>query len=718
MSDNLTFGMRLTYEGSAANAGLKETRARVDEVKKSTDGLSASTQHTAQQTQNYWKEQQQAANASAAAWLKGNAAADAAADKAWALGHGYKEVGGQIVKSSRDAAKGVEEIGFATARAKQEFIVAGRELASGNFSRMPGTLSIIAQGLSGPVLAGLGVVAAAAAAGAVVWESYGGSINKVREELNKLQGDLGLKTTPDLNKMFAELEKRIKEKRTEAASGGWGWRKDAEEAAMLEVELRKIGRQIDANKRFEEAQGNAGGVASKLAASAATAKRRDTEDQIRLLQIYHDKQKAGSLAEIDSLSKIQELKKSLEPKKAKADPNDAAVLSLQNEQFSKQVALMGVSAEQIKVYELAMKGATKAQILDAQASADAIAPLNAELDARKKLQKQVEASAKASTAAQKESAAVIDRASTASAEYVNQLQFENSLLGKNALEVQQLTEKRRIDLALEKELLALRGNDKLNKDPAAYQAAVTGATQAAAAAKAGAEIEIEARARVTRSWEYGSSEAIRKYDEQVRNSAAQAESLYSKAFKGAEDAVTKFAMTGKLSVRDFAQTVIEEVWRINVSRPMVSAGAGMLSDLFGGMFGGAATGMAGFSSAQMAGPVMAGARASGGNVDPNSFYQVNEKGPELLSSGGNDYLMMGGRGGFVTPLTTAKSGSGSATNSTPPNVIVQVINSGQPVKAKQQGAPQFNGRDWILGVVLEAADSDPGFRNAMGIGAH
>ena len=44
-----------------------------------------------------------------------------------------------------------------------------------------------------------------------------------------------------------------------------------------------------------------------------------------------------------------------------------------------------------------------------------------------------------------------------------------------------------------------------------------------------------------------------------------------------------------------------------------------------------------------------GARALGGPVSAGGIYQVNEKGPELLTVGGKDFLMMGQNGGMVTP---------------------------------------------------------------------
>lgn len=49
------------------------------------------------------------------------------------------------------------------------------------------------------------------------------------------------------------------------------------------------------------------------------------------------------------------------------------------------------------------------------------------------------------------------------------------------------------------------------------------------------------------------------------------------------------------------------------------------------------------------GAIFGGGKASGGRVDAGAMYRVNENGPELLTVGGRDYLMMGGQGGSVTP---------------------------------------------------------------------
>ncbi len=59
---------------------------------------------------------------------------------------------------------------------------------------------------------------------------------------------------------------------------------------------------------------------------------------------------------------------------------------------------------------------------------------------------------------------------------------------------------------------------------------------------------------------------------------------------------------------------------------------------------------------------MALPKAGGGDVSPYSMQRVNELGPELLSIGSHDYLMMGGRGGKVTSNNRIKNHGGHETN--------------------------------------------------------
>lgn len=99
---------------------------------------------------------------------------------------------------------------------------------------------------------------------------------------------------------------------------------------------------------------------------------------------------------------------------------------------------------------------------------------------------------------------------------------------------------------------------------------------------------------------------------------------------------------------------------------------GSKSGEVGGLLGGLVSGIAGWLSGSASSPAVGGnalgsfdgmtvvswggVRASGGPTLPGSLYRVNERGPELYTKGHDTFLMEGGSGGYVTPLS---SGMGS-----------------------------------------------------------
>lgn len=553
-----------------------------------------------------------------------------------------------------------------------------------------------------------------------------------------------------LNDEIARAENRVNFLLSEIKNFGVD-NKPALESAQAELAgLKDQKKAVDDVAEAKKKSNEANNAAISLHDQAAKALGKDEAKQRDMIKLAAEYELAMSKAGISAAetAKINEsfLTKSAQilgdPEKAskKGVGSRSEALRKEGESIKAHIAVLGaqegaeakLTESQKKLVEMAAnykkeltaqdEALQQANIaLYAQAAGEELAAVAEKESAKAKAE-----AAKTVAAAQSESAKAIDKATTSSAEYIKQLQFENSLLGLSALEVRKRTDARRIDLELEKELMALRNNDKFKSrdtNPevdSAYQAAVKSAQDAAAATKAGAEIEIEARDRVTRSWEYGSSEAIRKYNDQVSNSAAQAEALYSKAFKGAEDAITKFAMTGKLSVRGLADTILSEYYRIKVAQPLVKAGSGLLDSLFGSLFGSSPdpTYKAGFSAEQLAGPIMASATGnvvSGPGISAHSNSIVNKptifpfaRGMGLMGEAGPEAIMPLAR--INGKLGVQAQGGGA------PNVIVNVVNqSGQNVNAKQQGEPQFDGRDWVLGIVLEAADSNPSFRGAMGM---
>lgn len=358
--------------------------------------------------------------------------------------------------------------------------------------------------------------------------------------------------------------------------------------------------------------------------------------------------------------------------KSKVDQNETTLASMQSELFRKQMEEMGVSAEQTKVYELAMKGATRAQIEEAQAIADSIAPIKAKLEAEKQAKKQIEDFAKGST-------------------LVSGMKkdFEIDLAKKNRTLNDAMTsaaDKQHADNLDGVSSRTARLRDELEKSNLTQEAQLhllNAINQAESDQRKGLE---ELRLQVDKnnaSWEYGANVALRNYLDEISNVAKQSEGLFSRAFKGMEDSLVNFVKTGKLDFKSLADSIITDLIRMQIQKsimqPMMSAGGDWLSTILPAFIGGVTGGgtSAQVSSAPVSqyslssGGSSIGMRASGGPVDKNSLYQVNERGPELLNMNGNDYLMMGGQGGFVKPLGAPVQGA-SQQNSGAITVMVNV----------------------------------------------
>lgn len=204
-------------------------------------------------------------------------------------------------------------------------------------------------------------------------------------------------------------------------------------------------------------------------------------------------------------------------------------------------------------------------------------------------------------------------------------------------------------------------------------------------------------------WTKGATSAWENYLDSAKDIAGQTKSLFTNAFSSMEDAIVNFATTGKLSFSDFAKSVIADMARIAARQ----ASTGLLSSgisAFGNLFGGSTSSTAGSAASDYTGSAfssyVAGARATGGGVSPNSLYQVNELGPELYSQGGKSYLMTGANGGSVTPLTSGASASmASSGGSSPVSVSIKIASDGTTDVASNQAGLSSFGAD--VGAFIE-----------------
>ena len=127
--------------------------------------------------------------------------------------------------------------------------------------------------------------------------------------------------------------------------------------------------------------------------------------------------------------------------------------------------------------------------------------------------------------------------------------------------------------------------------------------------------------------------------------------LFSDLMSGAKSAKEAFG--------DFIDSILQGISNLvaqQLTQSLFSIGStngsggfgGFLMNFIGGLFG--------------------GGRAIGGGVNKGMFYEVNEKGPELLSIAGKDFLMMGNQSGTITPNHMLAGKSGGNTNNITINV--------------------------------------------------
>jgi hypothetical protein len=191
-------------------------------------------------------------------------------------------------------------------------------------------------------------------------------------------------------------------------------------------------------------------------------------------------------------------------------------------------------------------------------------------------------------------------------------------------------------------------------------------------------------------WE-GMKSGIRDYADEAKNLGDQFKDMTVNTMQQMEQALTNFVMTGKLNFKDLANSIIQDLIRIQM-RQAVSGIFSYLTSAVGSAMGSPSEISYTPSQIEMANLP---ARAAGGPVSGGQSYLVGERGPEIFTPNSS---------GGITP-NNALGGN--------VNLKVEIINAtGQPQKAKD-GGTKFDGAGMVKTIILEAMDTDPGFRWAM-----
>jgi len=175
---------------------------------------------------------------------------------------------------------------------------------------------------------------------------------------------------------------------------------------------------------------------------------------------------------------------------------------------------------------------------------------------------------------------------------------------------------------LEKEILRLKRDDKLITEE-----------QIDLYRQAGqARIEAdEANIRAQHTFQAGWSKAYNNFAERASDSAALGAEAFNSMTRNMESALDTFVRTGKLSFKDFAASVIQDLLMIQLK----AQATGLFSSLFGGMFGGGDGGGIGLFSSSTdfanGGGIMGFLGFANGGEPPVGVPSiVGERGPELF----------------------------------------------------------------------------------------
>lgn len=261
------------------------------------------------------------------------------------------------------------------------------------------------------------------------------------------------------------------------------------------------------------------------------------------------------------------------------------------------------------------------------------------------------------------------------------IELERSLIGATTQDVERLTYARRIDLQVRNATRFADGTLRVPQNVAdAYESA-------GEALKRARETQTVRDAADRGDWLVGARKGLAEYQRTAENVAGSVERSFQNAAQGMEDAWVSMVQTGKLNFSSLANSVVADIARMQFkawASPIMNALGSAISNYFSG--GSSASTSAQYSLSGSGGNLdmmgggqgisFGGGRAGGGPVSGGMLYEVNEKGPELLTSGGRTFLMMGSTGGTVTP---ASSGSGSSPG--PQTIRVEIHNDGTPQEA-------------------------------------
>ncbi|OBU53854.1 phage tail tape measure protein [Stenotrophomonas maltophilia] len=215
-------------------------------------------------------------------------------------------------------------------------------------------------------------------------------------------------------------------------------------------------------------------------------------------------------------------------------------------------------------------------------------------------------------------------------------------------------------------------------------------------------------------WRNGSRAAFDDYAADARNIAGLTQDALTNAFQGAEDALVQFAMTGKISFRELANSIIADLARIAAKQAVTG-----LANMFGSFWGGGVSSAGNAAVTNGTQQINAGLLANIGRNAKGNVYSS----PSLSAYSGDVYnspqlfAFAKGAGVFgeagpeaIMPLKRGPDGRlGVSSSGSAQGVVVEINNySGNRVEQREEKQTQPDGsvlRRMIIDIAAESLDN-------------
>lgn len=271
------------------------------------------------------------------------------------------------------------------------------------------------------------------------------------------------------------------------------------------------------------------------------------------------------------------------------------------------------------------------------------------------------------------------------------LEFQNSLVGKSAQEIEVANLAHANQLGLQKQIQSI-----IQQKGALSEEAESRMTKAMETATERQIDLLQQRQAAERTWEAGAGRAMQSYADTAGNVGKSTETLFTNGLRNMEEAMVQFATTGKLNFTSFANSVVADIMRIYVRMAIT----GLIGKV-GGLFAGSsefANGPVITPLPEAKGDAFIGgsvtAFASGGVVNSPHLFPMANGGTGLMGEAGPEAIM---------PLTRGSDGklgvrAAGGASSVQVNVVNNAGTDGYQATASQ--STDSNGKD-IITVIID-----------------